>query len=127
MRFLKQRNSYSCGVIALLNAERIRGKKITYSKDYKIYRDLLNCTEDSGTRWEQFNRLCHVLGFKYSETYKGQAPLIIQQCSFTGSCHYCVILKYSKDLQVAYVLNTENFKHEWVDSLRLNVHRAWQI
>lgn len=122
---LLQRNSFSCGPIALMNAELIRGKRISYRKHYTVYRDLLNCNFLTGTSWKQFDRLCGVLGYRM--TYSRSGPILAQQKLADGHYHYCVLTDCQK--YGAYIINSANFKHEYIsgDHFWGSIIRAWQI
>lgn len=49
MRWLKQRNEYSCGPIVMLNILKWAGYKVSYKKDYKYWKEKLKCDRTYGT------------------------------------------------------------------------------
>lgn len=49
MRFVKQRNSVSCGPVVALNALKWAGERLTYKNTIPLLSDAFNCVKNGGT------------------------------------------------------------------------------
>jgi len=83
MRFCKQRDGYSCGAVAALNVDKVRGCRVTYH-DLPYYRDLVGCRR-IGTYAENISR---VFGKASRRSWKSTKEFLL-----AGNC--IIILKTS--------------------------------
>ena len=60
-RFLRQRDLFRCGPLALLNLHKLHGRDVT-REDLSSYTDLLGCCPRHGTPEENFSRAVHQVG-----------------------------------------------------------------
>ena len=75
MRFVKQRNQFSCGILAIINTKKWLGLKASYKKDYKKTARFCKTTTD-GTKREKISAALDKLSdyltyeFMYLVTFK---------------------------------------------------------
>lgn len=62
-RYCKQRDQYRCGPIAILNALKWAGKKVTYKKHIERLTRECKCKAPKGTWWFDITRVLRKYGF----------------------------------------------------------------
>ena len=77
MRFVRQKNNFSCAPIAILNAAKWAGKKLSYKKDYKRIVDDLKCNKD-GTKISNIDRILRQELVHHSRVLKIKNPTYIR-------------------------------------------------
>lgn len=73
MRFIRQRDQYSCGPIAIINALKWAGAYLTYKSDFKKIKNLCKTTISWGTTPENISKVLSV----YSEHINFEVKALI--------------------------------------------------
>lgn len=92
-RFTKQRDRYSCGPVAILNALRWSGMDAPYKELIDIFQKVCNCEPGRGTNHSDFDRALRFFGTDLFRVRRVQRPClgkIEQHLRDDG----CVILNY---------------------------------
>lgn len=66
-RYVKQRDKYSCGPVALMNILKWGGSLLSYDDQRDPLTTLCKCTSDDGTKWGKFDQALR----KVSKRHKG--------------------------------------------------------
>lgn len=128
IRFCKQRDHYSCGPIALLNAAKFFAYNVTY-KDLKTFQDLVSCTSPRGTYTRNISK---VLGRASRKSWKNtkaalnncQHCLIIQSYNPETNCGHISLL--CRDYYGSYIL-VNHYKDQKYAALIINWQQAYWI
>lgn len=128
VRYIKQKNDYSCSAVVLMNARKWQGEKISYAKHYPEYRKKLLLTpelteEDYWTRWlmliQEISRIggdaCIRPTVKRVERMltKGYAVMVYEDCDEKEYAHIYIIVKQTE--KSFYCVNFDyEYAHKWV-------------
>lgn len=63
-RYVKQRNTYSCGVIAVINALKWAGYNFTYDQLYNVLSEVLQTNSEIGTEEKYLDKVLKLFGSK---------------------------------------------------------------
>jgi hypothetical protein len=70
-RYVKQKNDYSCGILAVINALKWAGYSYTYDQLYAILKDLLKTDKESGTVDTNLHKVLKLFSSgRFNVTYK---------------------------------------------------------
>jgi len=157
MRYIKQKDTYSCGPIALINAMKWAGFNYTY-KDLKRMQRLCKCKYPNGTHWRDMTNAIRDMS-KLMTTTRKNWPLIldiIKHLEKDGVVilaykrdpkhvgHYILITDYDKEKQEFKVVNAGRpctrttskmkkdtldniIKHRYMKNRRPHFPAAWFI
>ena len=97
IKYVKQRDQYTCGPVALLNLDKWRGLSPTY-KDLPRYKRLCK-TDSTGTQPRQFEKVVGKRGRKlsYSQIKKHPGAFILNTKWPEDGGHYFLVLGWATD------------------------------
>jgi len=155
MRYIKQKDTYSCGPVALINALKWAGFKYTY-KDLKRFQRLCKCTYPNGCSWNDFTSAIRSMSKLMTTTRKnwpgildinnhlreGGIIVLSYRLDPLDNSHYLLIVDYDPAKKEYTVVNkdggekraeskiswgdmAEILKHHYVVERRLESPSAW--
>ena len=112
MRFCKQRDNYSCGAIAALNVDKVRGYRVTYH-DLPYYQDLVRCQKER--RGTYASNVSRVFGRACRRSWKSAKEFLM-----SGNC--IIILVRQKRWGHFYLMTTDEHGYIVVVNKERGVH-----
>lgn len=100
MRYCKQRDTYSCGAIALLNVDKFFGRCVTY-RDLPKYLAMVRCNTIDGTRMTYISKAIGRASrrtWKSSKQFLREGNCIILLIKEGGEGHYFVMGMYETEI-----------------------------
>jgi hypothetical protein len=129
--FIIQRNSYSCGPIALMNARMWQGHEIDYAKHYLDFEKLCCCHPVTGTKAFCFDKAAKDFGYaaiKFADIereLKAKQAVLIQFWLDEEEDYHYAMMVWQTDKRYL-VINYDGFSHRWVDK-NIGIIRAWGV
>lgn len=129
--FFIQRNSFSCGPIALMNARVWEGHKLDYEKHYLDFEKLCCCHPKTGTKASCFSQAAQGFGYvplHYDDIDKAlkRRKSVLLQFWLPEEMDYHYALAVWQTEHLFFILNYDGYNHKWV-SKDLVIIRAWRV
>ncbi len=132
MRFCKQRDKFSCGAVALLNADKFFGRRVTY-RSLPLYKKLVR-TGQHGTYQRDMTRVlgrASRRGWKQAKRFLQEGNCIIVDVRWRdGEGHYYLMVIHNYDIQIVNYfknLSTYPIDTKWASQLLKQARRTWYV
>ena len=122
MRWIKQRNNFSCATIAILNLMKWLGLRISYKRDYNRIRKKLHCDGSHGTYVRDFEKVIQTIKQAVIQRKRNPTVRDLQKAIDAG---YLVILRYKISRYVNHVVVLHKRNHHCFFIVNINKDGHW--